>query len=224
MLKRVLILLIAALSQVGWASEEGIGLYEPYPLTPEGRQSLERLKREFLQLEDLKIGDGPVAALGRKVTADIEVHYPDGTLVYRGPATSYFGMEGYVFIHDSVVEDGLLNSQQRGIMLGLNGMTVGGKRRITIHPKLVCEWPGKEEANPNAACHLVYRSRLWGRSVTVRKEQLIVEAKLTASCIPIHLDIPFISSKQIWCRNSDVPQHDPSAPIWRIYEAPPRSP
>ena len=93
------------------------------------------MKREFLQLEDLNIGDGPIASLGRKIEADIEVRYAvgDGTSIYRGPAISYFGMRGYAFIHDSVREDGMLNTQQRGIFLGLNGMAVGGKRKKSLY-------------------------------------------------------------------------------------------
>jgi hypothetical protein len=115
MLKRALILLVLALIVVACKAEEDIGLYQPITLTPEQRSSLEREKQEFLQLEDLEIGDGPIAALGRKIEADIEVRYAvgDGTPIYRGPAISYFGMQGYVFIHDSVPDDGTLSSQQQ---------------------------------------------------------------------------------------------------------------
>ncbi len=80
------------------------------------------------------------AALARKVTADIEVRYAsgDGKPIYRGPAISYFGMQGSVFIHNGAAEHGMLSLQQNGIILGLNGMAVGGKRRITVSPNLVC--------------------------------------------------------------------------------------
>lgn len=78
MLKRTLILLILALSQADCPVEEEVGLYQAYPLTPEARVEFERFKREFLKIEDLKIGDGLVAALGRKVTDDIEVRYANG--------------------------------------------------------------------------------------------------------------------------------------------------
>ncbi len=184
MLKRTLIILIIALAQAGCYTSEETGSYEPISLTPKERESLERLKREALQLEDLKIGDGPVAALGRKVSADIEVRYADGDgkPIYRGPAISYFGMEGYVFIHNGVAENGMLSTWQRGLMLGLNGMAVGGKRRIIIHPKLVCEEASAEEANPKVSCTLVRYNRKIERPIEVRKEKLIVEATLTDSC------------------------------------------
>lgn len=77
MLTRLMFVLVLALSQIGW-----IGVVEEYKavdLTPHLRQELERLKREFLQLDDLKIGDGPIAAWGRKVSADIEVRAPSST-------------------------------------------------------------------------------------------------------------------------------------------------
>ena len=217
-----MIILILALAQYGCYTSEETGSYKPFPQTPESRGSLERLKREFLQIEDLKIGDGPVAALGRKVTADIEARYTDGTIAYRGLAISYFGMQGYVFIHNNVDESGILSVQQRGIMLGLNGMAVGGKRLMTIHPKLVCEESGIEEAPPKASCELVRRYLKDGGITKVRKEAMIVEATLTASCIPVLLDILYIyQGKEFRCRNADGPQLDPSAPIWHLYEAGP---
>ena len=85
MLKRALILFVLALVQTGCSSDEGGTMFHPVALTPEDREGIERLRREFLKLEDLKIG-GPVAAWGRKISADIEVRYPDGILIYRGPA------------------------------------------------------------------------------------------------------------------------------------------
>lgn len=138
---------------------------------------------------------------------------------YRGLAINYLGMRGYAFIHDSLRKDGLLNTQHRGIILGLNGLAVDGKRRITIHPKLVCEGYGSEEANPNISCLLVIQDRLHGGNVTVRMEALIVEATLTESCIP-GLSI----GPEIRCRDSEIPRRDPADPICLIYEAPPHSP
>jgi len=74
----LLLIFVLSLPQISYA-----GLVEEdnaVDLTPELRQELERSKREFLQFEDSKIGDGPIAAWGRKVSADIEVRYADGTL------------------------------------------------------------------------------------------------------------------------------------------------
>ena len=73
MLKYILIIFALALTQAGCSIEEGGGAYNPVPLTDESRQRLERHKRESLSIEDMKVGDGPLAAWGRKIEADIEV-------------------------------------------------------------------------------------------------------------------------------------------------------
>ena len=174
-----------------------------------------------LKIEDLKIGDGPVAARGRKVSADIEVRYTDGTLVYQGPSFSFWGMQGDVFIHNNLHRSGALSLEQSGLILGLNGMAVGGYRRITIAPKLVCQSYGTEEADPKIACGLVGGSRKEDGGMAVRKETLIVDATLTDSCIPVFLFIPVIYHGEFRCRSSKTPQHDPSAPIWHLYDAEP---
>jgi hypothetical protein len=223
MLKRTLIVLILALSQAGCSIDEGGTMFQPVALRPEDREGLERLKREFLKLEDLKVGDGPVAAWGRKVSADIEVRYTDGTLAYRGPTYAYAGMTGGVMIHNNLRKSGALEFPgQYGLILGLNGMAVGGKRRITIPPGLVC-FNGRIEdasksANPHGTCLLVIGDK---SNVSVREEQLIVEATLTESCIPVLLFIPVIYHDEFRCRASETPQRDPSAPIWHFYDAEP---
>jgi len=226
MLKRTLILLVLILAQTGCTVYEEQGFYTPTKFTAESLKPLEQLKREFLTIEDTTVGDGPVAALGRKIIAEIEVRYADGdgTPIYRGPAITYFGMQGDVFIHNNVVEDGMLSTQQMGIQLGLNGMAVGSKRRIVIYPKLVCHQFGTEEANPNISCGLVYRNRLHEGPVKVRKEPLIVEATLTASCTPVFLDIIYLYRGEFRCRDSAVPQRNPSDPIWRVYHILPTQP
>ena len=224
MLKRTLILLVLALAQASctYDTNEEVGLYKPAGLPAESREGWERLKRELLQIEELKVGDGPIAAWGRKISAEIDVRYQNGQPVYRGPAFVYFGLVGSVMLHNNITDSGALTWQQTGVLAGLNGMAVGGKRRITIHPKLVCEKEGAEGASPNATCNLVERSGKDGGNVRIRKEGLIVEATLTASCIPV-----FRGSRQadeIGCRDSETPQRDPSAPIWRFYYAEPSHP
>lgn len=225
MLKRTLILFALTLTQISCSFEEEQGAYRPLEFTPYLQDISELEKRELFKIEDIKIGNGPIAASGRKIIADITVRYAsDGTIVYQGPAVDYPGMRDSVGIHNSLVEDGLLSSQQRGIVIGLNGMAVGGKRQFTIHPKLVCEWPGQDKANPSASCTLVHRTRLGGGPVTVRKEPLIVEATLTDSCTPVILRIPFLFYGEFRCRSSNTPQRDPNAPIWRFYHADPSQP
>jgi hypothetical protein len=222
MLKRILTLLILVLVQAGCTTDEGGSMFQPVPLSPESQERFERWKRELLQLEDLKIGDGPVAAWGRKVSADIEVRYTDGTLAYHGPAYAYNGMNGTVMIHNNLRKSGALTLQQTGIILGLNGMAVGGKRRITVPPGLVCFMGRIEDAskgaNPHGTCLLVIGDK---SNVSVREEQLIVEATLTESCIPVFLFIPVIYHGEFRCRASETPQRDPSAPIWHFYYAEP---
>ena len=218
MLKRILILLVLALSQIACTTEgnEEVGLYKPAGLPPEAREGWERLKREFIQIEELKIGDGPIAAWGRKISAEIDVRYWDGRPVYHGLAFAYFGLVGSVMIHNNINESGAISLNDRGLLAGMNGMAIGGKRRIVIPPKLVCEEYGVEEASPYKSCLLVIGKKA---NVSIRKEQLIVEVTLTASCIPV-----FRGSRQadeIRCRNSETPQRDPSDPIWRFYYAEP---
>lgn len=213
MLKRALILLALALAQFGCGYEYG-DVYEVETLGDPLRQRLEREKRDFVQIEDLKIGDGPLAAWGRKITLDIEIHKVDGTLIFKGPVYDLVGFKG--FPEDGLYNPRLLSSIQPGIRLGLNGMAVGGKRRITVNRKLVCE-NIRDDASPEAKC-LVVGIPLHGASTL--KEQLVVEATLTESCIPVRLFayawiIRF--NKEIYCRTLSEPKLDPTAPTWRYY-------
>ena len=134
MIKRILILVVLALSGCS-QSGENIGPYYISPFPEEGRLLKEAAKRDNLQLEDLTIGTGPVAARGRRLTADVEVRYTDGTVVYRGTILSF---PGFVDLVGNIRDSKLLSTTQEGIDLGLNGMAVGGRRRITIDRKLVC--------------------------------------------------------------------------------------
>ena len=214
MLKRALTLLILALAQFGCGFEYGEGKwpYEVIPMSDKGRQEGERIKRELLQLEDIKVGDGPVAAWGRKISADLEVRYADGTLVYKGPAFTYHGFKGMP--ETSVYHERHLGDQP-GILIGLNGMAVGGKRRITVDRSLVCT-AVKADAGPGAACHLVGPG-LASEGTRVRKEKLIVEATLTESCLPVVFKGPYVISQVVRCRDSDTPKLDPTLPIWHFY-------
>lgn len=208
MLKLILILLVLTFTQAGCSIEEGGGHYEVIPMTQDGIGYHEPNKREFLKIEDLTIGSGPLAAWGRKISAEIEVRYTDGTIVYRGPMFLYLGFSP--FIHDALKENGVLNLGQYGIWLGINGMAVGGKRRITIEPKLV------------ESGLLVKTGYLGKERVGVRREKLIVEATLTASCVPVllralHVNVGYVLEREIWCRDANGPQRTPTDPIWRFY-------
>ena len=214
MLKRILILLVLALAQFGCGYQYG-DVYEVESLGDPLRERLEREKREFVQIEDLKIGDGPLAAWGRKISAELEIHQADGTFIYKGPVYDLIGFKG--FPEAGLYDERLLNGTSNpGIRLGLNGMAVGGKRRITVDRKLVCE-SMPDSFPPEAKC-LAVDIPLHGAEVM--KQQLIVEATLTGSCIPVRL-WAFVwvinINKEIYCRTFAEPKLDPTAPIWRYY-------
>ena len=209
MLKRTLILLVLALAQAGCGYQYG-DVYEVETLGDPLRQRLEREKREFVQIEDLKIGDGPVAAWGRKISAELEIHQADGTFIFKGPAYDLVGFKGMPEL--GLYDERHLSNGQPGIKLGLNGMAVGGKRRITVDRKMVCEGI-PDDAPPLAKCSVVGSNH-------VLKQKLIVEATLTESCIPVRFR-GFIwilrTSKEIYCRTLDEPKLDPTAPTWKYY-------
>jgi hypothetical protein len=214
MLKGALILLVLALAQFGCGYQYG-DVYEVESLGDPLRERLEREKREFVQIEDIKIGDGPVAAWGRKVSAHVRITQADGTFIYEGPMFDLIGFKG-------MPEAGLYDPQlvppiQPGIRLGLNGMAVGGKRQITVDRKMVCE--GIPDDAPLAKCPVIGPSN-HGPDYDVLKQKLIVEATLTESCIPVRL-WAFVwvihINQEIYCRVLPEPKLDPAAPSWRYY-------
>jgi hypothetical protein len=214
MLKRILILLICVLAQVGCEYGEGFPPSKFGQLTDTYRQDLERQKRELLGIEDLQIGTGPIASWNRRISADIEVKYIDGSLVYKGPIFTYVGFDISLYGRFSY-NNTFLASGQRGIELGLNGMAVGGHRRIAIDPQLVC---GERDVRCSLTNH-----DLTGKGTSVRKEKLIAEVILTESCIPISFRAikwsggSYVIDKEVWCRNSSDPKTSSALPIWHIY-------
>lgn len=218
MLKRSVILL--SLTLTGCEYGEDISPFKPW--NPDGvRSRLEQEKRDFLKIEDLQVGTGAIAAWSRRLAADIEVRYADGTVVYRGPIFTYVGFIDITGIENDIhnkdrhdPNSHYLSSNHPGIQLGLNGMTVGGRRRLIVDRSLVC-MNLKMDADPRAACGLVDRN-------TVRKEKLMVEATLTESCIPIlfraiYMNGNYLIKWPVRCRNSADPGLQPTAPIWHLY-------
>ena len=179
MLKTILILLVLVLTQAGCDVEYGeyVWPFEVWNLD-EVRSRLEREKREFLKIEDLQVGNGAIAAWGRRIKAEIKVRYADdGTAIYQGPVVTYFGFDG--LLASDLPDRFMLNfSGQAGIQLGFNGMAVGGRRRITISPELVC-------GGDNQVCYLLRPERQFVNEIRIRKSMLVVEATLTESCAPV---------------------------------------
>ncbi len=90
---------------------------------------------------------------------------------------TYFGFEG--LLPDYLSDRFMLNfTRQGGIQLGLNGMAVGGKRRITISPELVC-------GGTDTGCYLLRPERQFVNEIGVSKATLVVEVTLTESCAPV---------------------------------------
>lgn len=188
MLRRILILLILALTQSGCDVEYGEYVWPFEAWNPdEVRSRLEQEKRDFLKIEDLHVGTGAIAAWGRRLKADIEVRYTDGTVIYKGPLVTYFGFRGLLpsDLQDRFMLDWVT---QPGIELGLNGMAVGGKRRINIDRNFVCGY-SPDPVSPDSFCYLLRVERNFVNEIRVRKDTLIVDAALTESCAPVRLRI-----------------------------------
>jgi hypothetical protein len=134
--------------------------------------------RNSLKIEELQVGNGTIASWGRRLKAEIEVRYADdGTTIYKGPVVTYFGFEG--LLPDYHRDRFMLGFTDRdGIELGLNGMAVGGRRRITISKELVC-------GGIAAGCYLLRPERQFVNEIPVHKKALVVEATLTDSCTPV---------------------------------------
>ncbi len=211
----LMIALPVALFGCGFEYEEGKSPYTVTKLSQTTRRDIETTRRELLKMEDLRIGSGPVAAWGRKISADLEVRYSNGDLVYEGPTFFSVGSRDPVGVSSHFYNTTYLQPTQIGIKIGLNGMKVGGQRKLVIDPKLVC---AGILGNPQE-CGLI---NVVSDEVFVRKEILIVKATLTESCIPEILRASFLRWELIdWevrCRDSKTPKIDPKAPIWRFYD------
>jgi hypothetical protein len=219
MLTRLLLILILALIQAGCEhGETGYDIVKPWDLETV-RSRLEREKREFLKIEDLRVGNGAIASWRRRLKAEIEVRYADGTVIYKGPIVTYFGFNG---LQPSDLQDRFMLDwiTQPGIQLGLNGMAVGGKRRITIDRELVCEGAQDSSTFGRAGCYLLRVERNFVNEISVRKDTLIVDAALTESCAPLRLRIRpggtlTLVDVGAGCQTKDQPAA--GGADWRIY-------
>ena len=75
MLKRILTLMVLALTQAGCTVDEGGTLFEPFPLTPESRIEWERLKRLCQE------GKRKLTESAREFPKASTLHSPDGPLL-----------------------------------------------------------------------------------------------------------------------------------------------
>lgn len=211
---RLLLILFLALTQTGCDAKLDTGLF-PWSVRSldNVRKRLEQEKRDSVKTVDEQVGQGSLAAWGRRIKADVDIRYADGSVVYKGPIVLYSGF--HIALDDAIMETRHLHWGQTGIEFGLNGMAVGGKRRITIEPEVVCQ-------NPKDDGCLLLSDKFGHNPLGIRRERLIVEATLTESCAPVifqalHVNGTHIINKQVWCRSLETPRIDPAAPPWHVY-------
>lgn len=212
--KRILIILMLALVQFGCGYDYG-DTYKAVGIAEGARQRMEQEKRDFLQLEDIVVGTGPIATWNRRISARLNVKYEDGTPVYEGPAFTLIGFQ--TMPATGLYDYRAMSSDQPGILLGLNGMAVGGRRRIIVDSRMVCA--GIEaDAPPTARCHLVGPGNT-KEGALVRKNKLIVEATLTEACVPFMVQGFVWRFRVHWefCLDKDEPRLIPGAPLWQFY-------
>jgi FKBP-type peptidyl-prolyl cis-trans isomerase FkpA len=90
-------------------------------------------------IEDLKVGNGATAASGKTVSAHYTGKFPDGTKFdssYDAGAPIEFPLGAGKVI--------------KGWDIGIEGMRVGGKRKLTIPPELAYGSRGNGPVPPNA--------------------------------------------------------------------------
>ena len=156
------------------------------PFVVEERPNVDELKQKLLYIEDLEPGHGSVATWGRKISADVEVGYTDGTIIYKGPIVFY---HGFKFMYQHRVPN-LMSNGMLGIRYGVEGMAIGGKRRLMIHPEWACGGVGY--------CVLIqprtYSQEKW---VKLSSETLVVKITLTDSCAPRGFQSGFMMGGQV---------------------------
>ena len=82
MLTRLLLILLLALAQASCDAKLDTGLYpwSVHNLDTVGKR-LEQEKRDFVKTVDEQVGQGSLAAWGRRISADVDIRYTDGSVV-----------------------------------------------------------------------------------------------------------------------------------------------
>jgi hypothetical protein len=167
----LLLLLVFAVVAGGCSIEQGVEGYQPIDSNSaaQGKASLQEFKRKNVKVEDIKVAEGGVAAYGRRVKANIHVRFADGTTMYEGPYQYDIGFFNAPFPRTTV------SSVEHGIWLGLNGMGIGGKRRITLEPNSP-ENQNAQQATLTDTCIPVFLRgipiMLWGSSGHLIRQEI----------------------------------------------------
>ncbi len=111
---------VLALTQEGCGYERK-DIYSIEEIHPSRRERMEQEKRDLVKIEDLKIGNGPLAAWGRKISAHLRIDQADGTFIYEGPVFDLIGFDGFPE-SNKTDEHFLMGFNNPGVRLGLNGM------------------------------------------------------------------------------------------------------
>lgn len=86
---RLLLILFLALTQTGCDAKLDTGLF-PWSVRSldNVRKRLEQEKRDSVKTVDEQVGQGSLAAWGRRIKADVDIRYADGSVVYKAPSSS----------------------------------------------------------------------------------------------------------------------------------------
>jgi FKBP-type peptidyl-prolyl cis-trans isomerase FkpA len=103
-------------------------------------------------VQDLQAGRGTAATAGRRVTVEFRAWLPDGTLYEERPNAEGWGASEFLLGADAPVP---------GLSDGIEGMRVGGVRRIVVPAERGYGLVGRPASVP-AGSVLVFRVRLVG--------------------------------------------------------------
>jgi FKBP-type peptidyl-prolyl cis-trans isomerase FkpA len=109
-------------------------------------------KASGVHVQDLKTGDGAVAVAGKRVTVEYRAWLSDGTLYEERPNAEGWGASEFLLGPGAPVP---------GLIDGIEGMRVGGVRRIVVPAERGYGLVGRPAAVP-AASILIFQVRLTG--------------------------------------------------------------